>query len=68
MFVTNPIGILGETEAARMLEQKGLRVIEHNWRLGHLEIDLIAENRKEIVFVRSRRARPHSENGCRKSM
>ncbi len=51
MFVTNPIGILGETEAARMLEKKGLRVVEHNWRLGHLEIDLIAENRKEIVFV-----------------
>ena len=50
-FVTNPIGIIGEEEAAKMLEQKGLRVIEHNWRLGHLEVDLIAENKTEIVFV-----------------
>ena len=51
MFVTNPIGIIGETEAAKMLEAKGFKVIEHNWRMGHLEVDLIAESRKEIVFV-----------------
>ena len=51
MFVTNPIGILGEAEAARMLEDKGLRVIEHNWRMGHLEIDLIATNKTTIVFA-----------------
>ena len=51
MFVTNPIGIKGEEEAARMLEEKGFKVIEHNWRLGHWEIDLIAENKNEIVFA-----------------
>ncbi len=51
MFVTNPIGIIGESEATKMLNSKGLRVIEHNWRLGRLEVDLIAENRDEIVFV-----------------
>lgn len=51
MFVTDPIGIIGEEEAAKMLEAKGFHVTEHNWRLGHLEVDLIAENKKEIVFV-----------------
>ena len=51
MFVTNPIGIIGEEEATQMLEKKGYKVIEHNWRMGHLEVDLIAENSKEIVFV-----------------
>lgn len=51
MFVTDPIGIKGEEEAASMLSKKGYKVIQHNWRLGHLEIDLIAENKKEIVFV-----------------
>jgi len=51
MFVTNPIGILGEEEAARMLEKKKYRILEHNWRMGHLEVDLIAENRQAIVFV-----------------
>ena len=50
-FVTNPIGIIGETEAAKMLEKKGYRILEHNWRMGHLEVDLIADNKKEIVFV-----------------
>ena len=51
MFVTNPIGILGEQEAANILKKKGYRVIEKNWRMGHLEVDLIAENKKEIIFV-----------------
>ena len=51
MFVTNPIGIIGEEEAARLLERKGFRIVEHNWRMGHLEVDLIAESRDEIVFA-----------------
>ena len=51
MFVTNPIGILGEDEAVKMLEQKGFRILERNWRMGHLEVDIIAENKKEIVFA-----------------
>ena len=51
MFVTDPIGIIGEEEAAKMLEKKGFKVLEHNWRMGHLEVDLIADNKKEIVFA-----------------
>ena len=51
MFVTDPIGIIGEEEATRMLKNKRLRVLEHNWRMGHLEVDLIAESKTEIVFV-----------------
>jgi putative endonuclease len=51
MFVTNPIGIAGEQEAAKMLEKKGFRIVERNWRMGHLEVDLIAESRDEIVFA-----------------
>ena len=51
MFVTDPIAILGETEAARMLEKEGFRIVERNWRIGHLEVDLIAESRTEIVFT-----------------
>ena len=51
MFVTNPIGIIGEQEAAKILNKKGYRIIETNWRMGHLEVDLIAENKKDIIFV-----------------
>ena len=50
-FVTDPIAILGESEAARLLEKKGLKVLEKNWRMGHLEIDLIAEGKDAIVFA-----------------
>ena len=50
-FVTNPIGIIGEEEAAKMLNKQGFKVIEHNWRMGHLEVDLIAESKHEIVFA-----------------
>ena len=50
-FVTHPIGIKGEEEAAKMLEEKKFRIIEHNWRMRHLEIDLIAENCDTIVFA-----------------
>ena len=31
-----------------MLEKKGFKVVEHNWRMGHLEIDLIAESKNEM--------------------
>lgn len=51
MFVTDPIGIIGEQTAAGILEGKGYKVVEHNWRMGHLEVDLIAENKSEIVFA-----------------
>ena len=50
-FVTNPIGIKGEETASKILEKKGFRIVERNWRMGHLEVDLIAESRKEIVFA-----------------
>ena len=51
MFVTHPIGIIGEEEAANIMKDKGFQIVEHNWRMGHLEVDLIAENKNEIVFI-----------------
>jgi len=51
MFVTDPIGIIGEQTAADILEKKGFKVVERNWRMGHLEVDLIAESKNEIVFA-----------------
>ncbi len=47
----NSIGQKGEQLAADVLTQKGYKILETNWRLGHLEIDIIAANRKEIVFA-----------------
>ena len=51
MFVTNPIGIVGEDTAAEMLRKQGFRILERNWRLGRLEIDIIAQDKHTIVFA-----------------
>lgn len=47
----NDLGALGETEALLYLQQKGYRLLDRNWRSGHLEIDIVAEWYGEIVFV-----------------
>ncbi len=47
----NLIGTIGEDIAARLVRKQGLRIRERNWKMGHLEVDIIAENRKEIVFI-----------------
>jgi putative endonuclease len=44
-------GKTGEDLAARYLEQSGLRILERNFRFERGEIDLIAEDGEELVFV-----------------
>src|SRR5574344_2184125 len=54
--VTVERGREGEDIALKFLLGKGLRVLERNWRCGHLELDIIMEddNMLHIVEVRSR--------------
>ncbi len=47
----NIIGQKGEEIAAQIMRKKGFRVVNTNWKVGHLEIDVIAENRKQIIFI-----------------
>ena len=47
----NIIGQIGEDAACQIMKKKGFRIIETNWRFGHLEMDIIAVSRKEIAFV-----------------
>lgn len=47
----NDIGAIGEEIAAKTLRRKWLLIRERNWRCGHLEVDIIAESRKEIIFA-----------------
>ena len=51
MAVHNDIGKIGEDAAAALLKSKGYIITERNWRLGHLEVDVIAQDRENIVFV-----------------
>ncbi|NLJ82914.1 MAG: YraN family protein [Bacteroidales bacterium] len=43
-------GNQGEHIAKEYLQKKGYLIRDCNWRFGHLEIDLIAENKDFIVF------------------
>lgn len=44
-------GFRGEDMAANLLLQKGYKIMERNWRCGHLEVDIIAENNDCLVIV-----------------
>ena len=44
-------GKMGEQMTARYLTDKGYIILEHNYRWGHLEIDLIALDGDELVIV-----------------
>lgn len=45
------IGILGENAAAELLIKEGYAILERNYRVGHLEVDIIAFKDGIIVFV-----------------
>ena len=45
------IGRLGEDMVCRYLEGLGHRILERNWRSGHLEIDIITVDPEGIHFV-----------------
>ena len=41
----------GEDAAAAMLRALGWRILARNWRSGHLELDIVAEENDILVFV-----------------
>lgn len=47
----NITGQKGEQIAAEIMTQKKCKILETNWKLGRLEIDIIAANKNEIIFV-----------------
>ncbi|MFH1071408.1 MAG: YraN family protein [Candidatus Glassbacteria bacterium] len=44
-------GLSGEMAASRYLQSRGYRIIEHRYRHGRKEIDLVAGKDELIVFV-----------------
>jgi putative endonuclease len=44
-------GTEGENLAAQFLEKKGYSILERNYRFGRGEIDLVAKEGQELVFV-----------------
>ncbi|MBS1635009.1 MAG: YraN family protein [Bacteroidetes bacterium] len=52
-FVPNKkeIGDKGEALAVEFLLGRGFRILETNWKYKHLEIDIIAMDRNQLVIV-----------------
>ncbi len=48
---TNSTGKSGESRASTHLIELGFTIREKNWRHGHDEIDIIAENEEFIIFA-----------------
>jgi len=53
-------GKAAEDLAAHFLEQGGLKILEHNFRYERGEIDLIAEEGDELVFIEVKARRSSS--------
>ncbi len=53
------LGAEGEARAARYLEARGYRILARNARAGGVELDLVAERGRHVVFVevKTRRGR-----------
>lgn len=47
----NDTGKWGEDAAVDFLVGKGYAIVQRNWRLGHLEIDIVAMKDDRLVFV-----------------
>ncbi|MCF8259905.1 MAG: YraN family protein [Melioribacteraceae bacterium] len=44
-------GLLGENLAAKLIEEKGYKILERNYRFGKGEIDIIAKTENVLVFI-----------------
>ena len=44
-------GVAGELVAGEFLENRGWQVLSHRFRLGRLEVDLIARRGSQVAFV-----------------
>lgn len=51
MSWNNILGKRGEQLAVSFLEKKGYKILETNWTFGKAELDIIAMDRKALVFI-----------------
>ncbi len=51
MATHNETGKQGEEFAAEYLKKQGFNILERNWRIGHYELDLVAQEGDSIVVA-----------------
>jgi putative endonuclease len=56
-YSSKELGSAGERMAAEFLRRKGYRILERNYRTPYGEIDLIARDKQEIIFIEVRTRR-----------
>ena len=45
------LGLEGESMAVKHLQSREYKILERNWRHGRIELDIITEKDKKVVFV-----------------
>lgn len=58
----NDLGKWGEQQVVDKLIIDGYTIVERNWRLNHLEIDIIAVSDEDIIFVEVKTRRDEKLN------
>lgn len=48
---SSELGLYGEERAVELLSSKGYRIRHRNWRYGHREIDIVAEDEEYVIIV-----------------
>ena len=59
----NELGLWGEEVAADYLQRHGYTIMERDWRSGHRDVDIIAQDGDDVVFVevKTRRNRVYTD-------
>lgn len=58
----NDTGKWGEDIACEALIAEGATIRERNWRMGHLEIDIVAQTDNSIVFAEVKTRSDHDDD------
>ncbi len=51
MYYKQETGKTGEELASKYIEKQGYKIVERNFRCRQGEIDIIAEDKQELVFI-----------------
>ena len=62
---TVDIGRIGEKAATRFLKKNGYKILEKNLHVSHNEIDIIARDKQNLVFVEVKTRTESVENELR---
>ena len=51
MAAHNELGKWGDDKASEFLQRNGYKIIERDWKSGRRDIDIIATDGKDVIFV-----------------